>query len=75
MDEVTLAVQEAVHTVREIAPDLIHPEPISLGCYASDLHPARRQLDEEQHEVALQSPVCPYFDSEKVGRHDQALRA
>jgi hypothetical protein len=36
MDEVTLAVQEAVHTVREIAPDLIHPEPISLDAIGFD---------------------------------------
>ena len=55
MDEVELAVQDAIRAVREIAPYLIHPEPISVVCDFSDLHPAGQQLDKEQHYEPLQN--------------------
>jgi hypothetical protein len=71
MDEVALAVQDALHTVGEIAPDLIHPDPISLGCDSSNLHPAGRQLDEEQHYEPLQTSSSPHLHGKEVGGHDQ----
>ena len=71
MDQVTLAVQDSIHTVREIAPDLIHPEPIDGGRNSGDLYPAGRQLDEEQHYEPLQTSPCPHLNGKEVGGHDQ----
>ncbi len=71
MDQVALAVQDSIHAVREIAPDLIHPEPINGGRDSGDLHPSSRQLDEEQHHESLQTSPSPHFHGKEVGGHDQ----
>src|SRR5689334_18157268 len=71
MDQVALAVQDSIHAVREITPDLIHPQPIGRGCDPGDLYPARRQLDEEQHYEPLQTSASPYFHGKEVRGHDQ----
>src|SRR5437763_975800 len=61
----------AAGRVGQVAPDLVHPQPVRNRCDAGDLHLPRRQLDEEQHHEALQSASRPRFDGEEVGGNDQ----
>ena len=44
MDEVALAIEQAVHRIREVAADLIHPQPIGTRRDPGDLHLAGRQI-------------------------------
>jgi hypothetical protein len=48
MDEVALAIEQAVHRIREVAADLIHPQPTGTRRDPSDLHLASRQFHEKQ---------------------------
>src|SRR5436309_9417113 len=56
MDQIALAIQNSVDGIGKIPADLTHPQPVCGSRDASDLHLARRQLDEEQRDEPLQSP-------------------
>jgi len=71
MNEVTLARQDAVQRIREIAGDLVHPQSIRIACDARDLNLPRRQLDKEENDEPSQPPFGPHLDSEEIGSHDQ----
>ena len=71
MDQVALALEDSVNRVGQVAPDLVHPQPVRNRCDAGDLHLPRRQFDEEQHDEPLQSAPRPRFDGEEVGGNDQ----
>jgi len=47
MNQVVLAVYDAVDCVRHVSADLSHPEPIGDGPDTADLDPARREIHEE----------------------------
>src|SRR5262249_42748591 len=42
VDQVAFALEDSVHRISKVAPDLVHPEPIRNRCNASDLHLPRR---------------------------------
>jgi len=69
VDQVALAPEDPVTIVGQVAPDLVHSQPVRNRSNAGDLHLPRRQLDEEQHQ--LQAAWRPSFDSEEVGGNDQ----
>ena len=66
MNEVALACQKPVDGIAEVAIDLVHPQSIYICGDTRNLHPSRRQLEEEQHEQTLQSFCGPHFDGEEV---------
>src|SRR5262249_33792799 len=64
MDEVALAVENTVHCIGEIPADLAHPQAVRITSNTADLHLTSGELDEEQHEVALQS-LCVHTSTVK----------
>jgi len=74
-DEVLDTLEEAVGDIGEIAGDLCHPAFVWLAGDPGDLHRARLQLHEEQHEVANQAARGQHFDREEVrGRKALPMR-
>jgi len=71
MDQIALAVQDAIHCVGDLAPDLAHPQSVGGGGDTRNLDLARRQIEEEQHYKALESFWGPDFHGGEIGRHDQ----
>src|SRR5581483_12226074 len=71
VDQVTLALEDSVNHIGQVAADLVHPQPVRTRCNAGDFHFSRRQLDEEQHYESLQSTLRPRFDGEEVSGNDQ----
>jgi hypothetical protein len=48
MDQVALAIEQPVHRIREVAADLIHPQPTGTRRDPCDFHLASRQFHEKQ---------------------------
>src|SRR5437667_2377561 len=71
MDQIALAIQNSVDGIGKIPADLAHPQPVCGSRDARDLHLARRQLDEEQHDEPLQPPPGPHFHGEEIRGHNQ----
>jgi hypothetical protein len=71
MDQVTLAIQNAVHRVRHPPADLAHPPSIGRGGDTSNLDWARGQIEEEQHDKPLQATPGPDFHGEEIRGHNQ----
>ena len=55
MNQIPLTAQNSIDAIGESAADLVHPEPISPRSNPADLDPAGRELDEEQHNEALET--------------------
>src|SRR4051794_22726345 len=71
MNQIALPVQDSVHCVGGVSADLAHPESICHRRYAANLHLARRQSNEEEHQEPLQPSPSPCFDGEEIGSHNQ----
>ena len=71
VDQIALAEEDSVHGVGDLAADLAHPQPVGSGRDPRDLDWARGQIEEEQHDKALQSPSRPHFDCKEIRRRDQ----
>jgi hypothetical protein len=70
VDQIALAEEDSVHGVGDLAADLAHPQAVGGGGDTRDLHLARGQIEEEQHDKALQSPSRPHFDREEIRCRD-----
>ena len=68
MNQVALAIQDSVDGIGQIPADLAHPQAVGSGRDAGNLHLARRQLDEEQHDEPLQPSPGPHFHGEESRR-------
>jgi hypothetical protein len=71
VDQIALAIQNSVLGIGHISADMTHPQSVRMGCYASDFHPASRQIDKEQDEEALQASSGPDLHAEEVCGYDQ----
>ena len=71
MDQIALPFQQAVYRIRQVAPDLAHPQPIRVRSDAGDLDSSGRKLDEEQNDEPLQAGPCPGFYCKEVRCYDQ----
>jgi hypothetical protein len=47
MNQIALALEQAIDGIGQIAADRAHPQPIRVGSDAGNLYPARGQLQEE----------------------------
>lgn len=70
MDQITVALHDAVFAVGDRSGDLSHPEAVRTLCDAAKLNAPRRELDEEENHKALKSSLRPNFDGKKVCGHD-----
>src|ERR1700687_1268284 len=75
MDQIALAIQNSVDGIGKIPADLTHPQPVCGSRDARDLHLARRQLDEEQHDEPMQPPAGPGFCGEETRSPQSAPNA
>ena len=53
MDKVALALEQPVHRIRQVAADLIHPQPTGTRRDPTDLHLPGRQFQEKQDDKPL----------------------
>src|SRR5262249_55872206 len=53
MHEVALAIKQAIHGIRQVAADLIHPQPTGTRRDPSNLHLPGRQFQEKQDDKPL----------------------
>src|SRR5688572_7999581 len=71
MDEVSFPGEDPFDAIADVPCDLAHPQTIRHTGNPGDLDPASGQLNEEQHDVPLQSTPGPHFNREKIGGYDQ----
>jgi hypothetical protein len=68
MDQIACISEKAIHDIRQVSCHLLHPFIVGLMAEASDLHPARFEVDDEQHEVADQSAAGQHLNGEEIHR-------
>jgi hypothetical protein len=66
VDRETLACQEAIADICDVATHLAHPSGVGFRRDARDLDPARRQLDDEEHGKSRQATTRPDVDGKEV---------
>src|SRR6516225_6819488 len=73
MNQIALALQQAIHCVREIAPNLAHPKPTRARGDTGNLHSSRGQLHEMKNRTTNRCrPLrVPGFNREEISSHDQ----
>src|SRR5262245_44762399 len=70
MDQKTFCHEESIHSIRQIARDLTHPQSIWLVGNASHLHSPSRNVHEEKDDEPRQAGTCPDLHGEEVRRDD-----
>jgi hypothetical protein len=71
VNQVSLASQDSLLHIREIASDLAHPQSIRGTRDPCNLDLPRGELHEKQNDKSLQPSPGPNFHGEKVRGHDQ----
>ena len=67
MDQIACISEKAVDGIRQVSRHLLHPFIVGLMADASDLHPARFEVEDE-HKVADQPAAGQHFNREKIRR-------
>src|SRR5580704_8769132 len=70
MDQISLALEQPVNSISQIAGDLVHPQPVCNGRDAGNLNAAGGQLNKEQNHETSQSLGSPNLDGEKIRCYD-----